>query len=234
MPSTSPKIILFDIDGTVLTCKGAGQMAMEAALTDVFNLQPPFENIPCAGRTDRGIGSSVFATFEQEDCEENRIRFRDSYLSHLPRCLSERNAVLLPGIIELLDALAQYPKVNMSLLTGNYETAATIKLQHFGLHERFEGGVFGDTHAERDRLASDAIEQFSTADGTQLSGEHFLIIGDTPADIQCARAIDASVIAVATGIHDQHTLERSKPDVLLPDLSDTQLAVNAIESLLLS
>lgn len=233
MPLTSPKIILFDIDGTILTCRGAGQKAMEAALTDVFQLKPPFKNIPCAGRTDRGIGKSVFATFQQEDCIENRIRFRDSYLNHLPRCLKEQQAILLPGIVELLDALTDQSEIELSLLTGNYETAAMIKLQHFGLHERFCRGIFGDTHAERDRLATEAVDKFSTDYDTQLSGQHFLIIGDTPADIQCARAINASVIAVATGIHDQKALEQCQPDVLLPDFSNTELAMDAIQKLLL-
>lgn len=232
MSQTSPKIILFDIDGTILTCNGAGQMAMEAALTEVFDLQPPFRNIPCAGRTDRGIGASVFKTFQQQDSEQNRIRFRDSYLSHLPRCLSDRNAVLLPGIIDLLDALNGCTSFDLSLLTGNYEAAATIKLQHFGLQERFAGGVFGDTHAERNQLATEAVEQFSAAQNTQLSGQNFLIIGDTPADIQCARAIDATVIAVATGIHDKAALEQAEPDVLLNDLSNLDATMNAIISLL--
>lgn len=207
-------------------------MAMEAALTDVFSLQPPFQNIPCAGRTDRGIGSSVFAAFDQDDNEQNRIRFRDAYLSHLPSCLTEREAILLPGVIELLDALATSSNVEMSLLTGNYETAAMIKLKHFGLQNRFQGGIFGDVHAERDRLATEAVQQFSAVYDTQLSGENFLIIGDTPADVQCARSIDASVIAVATGIHNLQTLERSEPDVLLPNLSNTKQAVSAIRRLL--
>lgn len=207
-------------------------MAMEAALTEVFDLRPPFQNIPCAGRTDRGIGSSVLKTFQQQDSEQNRIRFRNSYLSHLPRCLSDRNAVLLPGIINLLDALDGHPNIDISLLTGNYEAAAEIKLRHFRLQDRFQGGVFGDTHAERDLLATDAVKQFSAAQGTQLSGRHFLIIGDTPADIQCARAIYAPVIAVATGIHDKAALETAEPDVLLDDLSDTNETIKAIESLL--
>ncbi|MEP3479331.1 MAG: HAD hydrolase-like protein [Fuerstiella sp.] len=232
MPQNSPKIILFDIDGTILRCKGAGQMAMEAALTEVFSLRPPFQNIPCAGRTDRGIGSSVFETFQQQDSEQNRIRFRNSYLSHLPRCLSDCDAILLPGIVELLDALDRDPNIDVSLLTGNYEAAANIKLQHFGLLQRFQGGVFGDTHAERDRLATDAVEQFSAAHGTQLSGHHFLIIGDTPADIQCARAINAPVLAVATGIHNKAALETAEPDVLLNDLSDTNHTMKAIVNLL--
>lgn len=208
-------------------------MAMEAALTEVFALQPPFQNIPCAGRTDRGICESLFATYVLEDSHENQIQFRDSYLSHLPKSLEQCNAVLLPGVVELLNALVGHSEIDLSLLTGNYERAATIKLEHFGLHERFLGGVFGDTHPERNRLATDGVEQFSTTFGKQLSGEHFLIIGDTPADVQCARAIDASVIAVTTGIHDHQTLSDASPDILLNDLSDTQQALNAIESLLL-
>lgn len=234
MSSDSPKIILFDIDGTLLTCRGAGQLAMEAALSDVFDLQPPFQNIPCAGRTDRGIGSSIFQTFQKEDSHENRIQFRDSYLKHLPTYLTQQKATLLPGIAALLDALKDDSRIKLSLLTGNYEVAARIKLQHFGLQQRFQGGVFGDNHADRDRLAIDAVQQFSKAYGKQLSGQNFLIVGDTPADIQCAAAINASVIAVATGIHDQHVLAKAKPDAVLPHFSDTQQTVDAIQSLLIS
>lgn len=232
MPESPSKIILFDIDGTLLTCRGAGQKGMEAALSETFGLQPPFSSIPCAGRTDCGIFSGLLDTFALPNSEQSRTRFRDSYLRHLPDWLHKREAKLLPGVLPLLNQLRGHSQVLSSILTGNYQEAARIKLDHFEIRDRFEEGIYGDHHEERNRLAEDAVDLFSRKLNRRVAGSSFLIIGDTPADIRCARSIGASVIAVATGVHDQKALSAAEPDVLLSDLSDTHQATNAIVRLL--
>lgn len=231
MPESCPKIILFDIDGTLLTCRGAGQKAMEIALNQTFGVQPPFSPIPCAGRTDRAICTSIFQTFEVSDTEPLRKQFRDSYLQHLPDCLRKQNAKLLPGVIPLLNELQSHPEFTVSVLTGNYHEAANIKLDHFAIRDRFQAGIYGDQHGERDRLAEEAVLLFSQNSQMPVPGDSFLIVGDTPADIRCARSIGAKVIAVATGIHRKDTLASAAPDVLLDDLNDIKQVTNSIARL---
>lgn len=231
MPAESPKILLFDLDGTILTCGGAGQLAMERALTAAFGLKPPFANIPCAGRTDKGICGNVFTMFDIDDSPRNRLAFQDAYLEHLPKCLHERRARLLDGTKQLLHVLQRREDLLISVLTGNYQAAATIKLKHFSVSDYFQHGIFGDRHAERNRLAEDALDEFSKRFSQPLSGHHFLVIGDTPADVRCARAIGAKVIAVATGIHSLETLRDAEPDALFSDLSKVQDVIETIDRL---
>ena len=123
---------------------------------------------------------------------------------------------MLAGVVRLLDNLAERDHVRLGLLTGNLRTAARIKLEHYGLHGRFAFGGFGDHHENRNDVAREAVE----AAECDRSDSRFWVIGDTPLDVSCARAIGASVVAVATGLHLREELATHKPDLLLDDLSD--------------
>lgn len=216
-------ILFFDIDGTMLSTGGAGQKAMELALTEEFRLEFPFEDILTAGRTDRGIEDEIFGKYRLPDTPHHRERFMRAYLDRLPECMSELTGALLPGVRELLHALHQRADVRLSLLTGNYCEGAWIKLRHFRIDHYFsaEGaGGFGDHHAHRDDVARLALQTVSQHLERTIPGNDACVIGDTPADIQCARAIGARAAAVATGVYSREQLEPHTPDHLFDDLSD--------------
>lgn len=212
------KVIFFDIDGTLLNSGGAGQRAMEMAITCSLGIDQPFNGILTAGRTDRGIVQEIFGRHQVEDTEQNRDRFRDGYLSWLPRSLTESPGLLLPGIPTLLDGLEQAEDIELSLLTGNYREGASIKLQHYNLDSRFTAGGFGDDEPDRDdvaRAALASVQEFVPG----IKGADTMVIGDTPADIRCARAIGAIAVGVATGHYSYQVLRESAPDLLFDDFS---------------
>lgn len=223
------RILFFDIDGTMLSTGGAGQQAMELALAEEFRIPMPFENIPTAGRTDRGIENDIFCRYGIALTDQNRQRFMRAYLERLPDCLRELPGGLLPGVRELLQQLTERNDVHLSLLTGNYAEGAWMKLQHFGIDHYFgDGGGYGDHHAERNDVAHLAIRSVSDVLQRPVVGAEAVVIGDTPADIRCARAIAARAIAVATGVYSADQLRPHAPDHLFCDLSDTAEVVERL------
>lgn len=220
-------ILLFDIDGTLINSGGAGGAALCAALEEEFNVDRA-EKVRFSGRTDRGIGSDLLRLHGIEDSPENWQRLRDGYLRRLPEYLPQRPGRILPGVSELLGELGSVPRTVMGLLTGNLRTGAEIKLQHFGLNDYFSFGGFGDEHPHRDDVAHSALAAARDALPQQAADEQIWVFGDTPLDIQCARAINARVVAVATGVEPRDELEQAGPDVLLDDLSDTQRVLEIV------
>lgn len=224
-------ILFFDIDGTMLSTGGAGQSAMERALNDEFELSFPFEGVLTAGRTDRGIADEIFSKYGLNDTPAERERFMQSYLERLPEALGTLSGELLPGVYELLNHLHNLPEVHLSLLTGNYVEGAWIKLRHFGIDHFFETGGFGDHHALRDDVARLAAESVRGYLKRELPDGSTCVIGDTPADIRCARAIKARAVAVATGMYSRTELEPHAPDHLFEDLRDTAVVARSLLNL---
>lgn len=229
-PTMSQRIVFFDIDGTLLASGGAGQQAMEGALIDEFRIQVPFEGVLTAGRTDFGIVTEIFARYDIEPSDRQRQRFREAYLERLPECLEAKSGLILPGVLELLARLSERDDLILALLTGNYSRGAWIKLQHFGLDEYFEFGGFGDYHADRDLVAEAARTAAEESLSRTVSGEHCCVVGDTPADIRCARAIGATAVAVATGAYDRDDLHGHQPNHLFDDFSDVTDVLDQMES----
>ena len=221
-------VLFFDIDGTMLSTGGAGQRAMELTLVEEFCIKSPFEGILMAGRTDRGIVNEIFARYSLVDNPEERERFMLSYLHRLPHCLETLPGELLPGVTELLNELHRDDTVHLSLLTGNYVEGAWIKLRHFGIDHYFETGGFGDHHADRDDVARLAVATVRGHLKYNFSDHTACVIGDTPADIRCARAINARAAAVATGMYSVFELQTHKPDHLFADLSDTKTVAQSL------
>lgn len=225
----APQILFFDIDGTMLLTGGAGQRAMELALVEEFRISFPFEGILTSGRTDRGIANEIFEKYQLTDTPAERQRFMESYLERLPGCLYELRGGLLPGVKCLLDELASRDDVVLSLLTGNYAEGAWIKLRHFQIDQYFQFGGFGDDHPHRDDVAREALSATVRRLGGSPNDRRTCVIGDTPADIQCARAIGARAVAVATGTYSSAQLQPHAPDHLFEDLSgDTAIILNAM------
>jgi len=213
-------VCLFDIDGTLLSSGGAGQHAMEQALADVFGVHGPYHDIPAAGRTDWAITRDLFAFHQLEVNDEQWRKFIDSYLGRLPDALSLKSGSVLPGVFPLLEALNERDDVVLGLLTGNLEVGARLKLEHYDIFRYFRFGGYGDAHHHRDdvaRLAHAAAREHLAG---ELHADRVWVIGDTPADVQCGRAIGAKVLAVATGIHSLDELEPTKPDHLRDSLAD--------------
>jgi len=226
------KVIFFDIDGTLLSTGGAGQAALEHAVADAFSIDAPFSGVLTSGRTDRGIVDELLSRYGVENTEDNRQRFRSAYLKRLPDTLAQSPGRLLPNVDDVLNRLHQADDCSLSILTGNYAEGAWIKLRHYQIDRYFRFGGFGDDLAERDDVARAAVKAAASALNKSIEGADTLVIGDTPADIRCARAIGAQVIAVATGAYSTEDLEAHSPDHLLADFSASDDVVSRIRELL--
>lgn len=214
------RVILFDIDGTLISTGGAGRDALNSAMTAEFAVDFPFR-VDLSGRTDRGICRELFEAHAIEHTPENWDRFRNAYLIGLEQHLVTRQGYVLPGVPELIAGLRAAPGVALGLLTGNVREGARRKLSHYRLEEHFNFGGFGDHHHERDDVAREALAAAKAHCGDHVCGDHVWIIGDTPLDIRCARAIGAKVIAVATGSFSVEELYAHQPDLAVEDLSQT-------------
>lgn len=220
-------VILFDIDGTLLHSGGAGQAGIERALELAFGVTAPTDGIPTAGRTDRGIGRDLIRFHGLEESETTHARLQQTYLSVLPQELAGRQGIVYPGVRELLNRLSRRNDVRLGLLTGNYREAAWQKLRHFGLAEHFAFGGFGDDHADRDDVARQALAAAAEHHAPHtISRDKLWVIGDTPADVRCGRAIEARVIAVATGLYSFAELQKTEPDHLFADFSDVEAVLS--------
>lgn len=222
-------ILLFDIDGTLIHANGAGRRAIYLALVEAFGLAKPNLEIDFAGRTDLYIAQRIF---EQNNIDPTPAHFQklvSTYLTYLPSSLAQTGGQVLPGVIDLLEHLAEDDRFQLALITGNIEQGARQKLSHFDIDHYFAIGAFGDQDEHRADLARRAKalvhDQWSTGDPV----ESIIIIGDTVHDIHCARAIGAKCIAVETGFSPRDALQPLKPDALIKDLT---LGLEAIQQLL--
>lgn len=214
-------ICLFDIDGTLLSSGGAGKAAMEAALAAEFGVPADSAKVPYSGRTDRAITRDLFRLYGVAETPENWQRFRAAYLRLLPDCLACHQGKVLPGIAALLEHLAARSHFVLGLLTGNIRDGARLKLGHYGLFQHFAFGGFGDEHYDRDDVAREALAAVTRhLAGRAHHPDRLWVIGDTPLDVRCARAIGGKAVAVATGWHTLEQLAAEQPDVLLTDLAD--------------
>lgn len=213
-------VFLFDIDGTLLLSGGAGKAALEDALAEEFGMRGTIEKLSLSGRTDRAIVTDLLRASGLEDSPENHRRLIAAYLRHLPGCLTRLRGQVLPGVVALLEALRIRENTAVGLLTGNTRAGAGIKLGHFGLAGHFAFGGYGDEHHDRDEVAREALEAVRRLLGGGLDPRRVRVIGDTPHDVRCARAIGARAVAVATGWHGREELRACAPDVLLDDLRD--------------
>lgn len=182
-----------------------------------------------AGRTDRAIARDLFQQHGIDDLPNHWQRLLQSYLRRLPLALSGHQGQILPGVAECLVRLRQRSDTVIGLLTGNAREGARLKLEHYRLFHHFAFGAFGDHHVERNAVAHDALDAAHRHTGNTLDLNRVWVIGDTPADIHCARAIGAKAVAVMTGWHSQEQLTAEGPDLLLKDLSDPEPWLSAWE-----
>ncbi|MFO7783521.1 MAG: HAD family hydrolase [Thermodesulfobacteriota bacterium] len=212
------KLVLFDIDGTLINPAGAGTRSANAAFLDIFEIEEAFAGIRMAGKTDIRIMKEGLAANRilLEDGIMGRILSR--YLLHLEREIKTPEKRLMPGVEEVLEVLERREDVHLGLLTGNIEQGARIKLAPFSLNERFPCGAFGDDHEDRDRLLPIAARKFRALKGLDVPPADCIVVGDTPADVRCAKLHGATAVAVATGPYDLETLMRTEADYAFEDL----------------
>jgi phosphoglycolate phosphatase len=225
MPKT---LILWDIDGTILHSGGAGMKALEASLHDVFGVSGSLVGIDFAGRTDPWIIRQIFARFGIEHSSDNLARYIDGYIGILPSVLAKSNARILPGVAKILGQAAEHPGVVQGLLTGNLRRGAETKLGFHGLWGFFPIGAFADDSETRNELGPHALRRAKGHWGLDFPPERVWIVGDTPHDIACARAVGARSMAVATGSSKAAELAGHEPDVVLESLDDTDAFWRAI------
>jgi len=211
------RTILFDIDGTLIRTSGAGKLAMELALRQAFGVPEVRDVVPYAGRTDRAIGYDLLREHQLDPTEAHYDRLQAAYLQELPGCLQSLGGVVCPGVPALLDVLHARRDIRLGLITGNTRAGAQLKLEHFALWDYFPTGGFGDRHADRNLVARDALRAMQQHHQVDIAPESVWILGDTPLDIQCARAIGAKVLAVGTGWHPPEMLQEA--DRVFADLN---------------
>lgn len=217
------KLILFDIDGTLLMTNGAGKNALYFAFREVFEIENPKVDVDFGGRTDRSLARELFSINGIELSDKNILTLYESYLAKLADALSKSNAYLLPGVLELVSELHKHADIAIGLLTGNIRQGAYMKLAHLEIDEYFKFGGFGDDHESRDEIARSGVAQAEQYLGKSFSSADVFVIGDTPHDVSCSRAIGAKSIAVTTGYASKEAILAEKPDIIVEDLSNKAL-----------
>lgn len=222
MAGESQKLtVLWDIDGTLMLTGGAGITAMKQTLHRLLGVTD-YPELEYHGRTDYAIVRDLFSKLDLP-FEKHFRAFRQLYHVQLASCLKESKGGLLPGVPDLLRVMLEDQRCSLGLLTGNAREAAQLKLAAYGVEHFFEFGGYGDHHLERDDVAREAKAAAAEKLGLEFHPERVVVIGDTPADVKCGRAIGARVVAVATGGCSLERLAESKPDFLVSNLAELSL-----------
>jgi phosphoglycolate phosphatase-like HAD superfamily hydrolase len=194
-----PTIALFDIDGTLVSCGGAGRAAMERAFADLLG-RSDVGGFPYGGMTDRAIVRAATRAAGRHDDDETLDALLGRYVGHLETELGSTHPFrVLDGVLALLDALTGHAHVAVGLGTGNLEIGARLKLSRGALWDRFGFGGYGSDHEDRGRLLAVGAARGAAKLGVHVGAARVVVIGDTPRDVHAGRAIGADVIAVATG-----------------------------------
>jgi phosphoglycolate phosphatase len=213
------KLLLFDIDGTLLDSGGAGSRSLDLAFLDMFSIESAFKDIQMAGKTDMQIIREALSSHGLYSDNGIVPRMLESYCIHLANEIQNHQKSLKPGVTELLDVLNAMEGVSLGLLTGNIEAGARIKLGAFGLNDYFPAGAFGSDHEDRNMLLPLAVDRFRKLTWKDIQFGDCVIIGDTPRDVECARPYGAATVAVATGPYGLDQLASTGAGLVLPDLT---------------
>jgi phosphoglycolate phosphatase-like HAD superfamily hydrolase len=225
------RLLLFDVDGTLVSARGAGRRAIGRALEAVYGATGPIATYDFRGKTDPQIVFDLMGTvgFPASLVEERLTRFYDRYVEDLREEIGRGGGVsLMPGVSELVRRLHERADAVLGLLTGNIEAGARIKLDPTGLLPHFRVGAYGSDAADRARLPAVAALRAEALAGGTISPDRVVIIGDTPLDIACARAFGACAVSVATGGHRVEELAAHAPDFLFADLADVGAVLAAL------
>ncbi len=232
-----PQVILFDIDGTLLSTGGAGMKAFHSTIENNYPSQLKkcggSLTLDMAGSTDYGLVIEIFEALGIEDSATERESFFAQYIHCLEHNLSDPSYIgsLMPGITELLERLsyeANNGKLILGLLTGNIAAGAALKLKKHRVDKYFCFGAYGDDHHDRNELGPIALKRGGSYHELELARAPVTVIGDTPKDIYCARAMAAQAVAVSSGSISHQELANYDPDVLFKDFTDYEDAYRRI------
>ena len=222
-------LLLWDIDGTLAHSGGGGEQALLLMIRELYG-RDLGNKLPVVlqGRTDTSIARDVLSYLGIPFTPGEEIRYRAAYLAALPRTLPTVNSYVHVGIREALDAVHAHPEIHQALLTGNLKEGARLKLTHLDLWRYFEFGAFADDSHIRDELGPFALRRAKETLGIDFPPERVFVIGDTPHDIACGKAIGAMTIAVATGNFSVEELAALNPTHVFKDFSNTQALLKVI------
>ena len=226
------KLVLFDIDGTLVLTGGAGVRAMTRACEELIGHADLLRGIPVAGRTDWIILHDALARMGRELDDGLFAALRDRYVALLREEIAHRGTgvkAVLPGIPELVQSLHEREDVCLALLTGNFEEGARIKLEYFDLWKYFRCGAYGDDAKDRNALVAFAVDRAAACGLPTVAPRDVFVVGDTPHDIACARYSGGVGVGVATGGYTVGQLKDAGADVVFSDLSDTSAFLELLE-----
>ncbi len=213
------KLLLWDIDGTILHTGKAGETALGRAMEKLYGINRGLQGLEIAGRTDKWIVEQLLGRDGKPNGLAEVGQFLDVYVELLADELPRRNGGLHPGVLGILEEAHQRPELVQALLTGNIEKGARLKLTRYGVNHFFDFGAFADDSSIRNELGPHAKRRAEEKHGEDFSPERIFVIGDTPHDVACARAIGAKAIAVATGSFTKRQLKDCGADAVFTDLA---------------
>ncbi len=227
--SNGHRLVLFDIDGTLLSAGRAARESVLTALREVYGWSGSADSHDFSGKTDpQIIRELIVDAVGDARCEAQLARALDVYLEELSRRLTPEAVVAKPGVRELLERLAAEPGVTLALLTGNLEPGARLKLEPPGFNSYFPFGAFGSDSADRYELPAIAVARARERTGIDFSGKSIVVIGDSVHDVGCGKSLGVRTVAVATGPTPAERLAAQKPDVLFESFADVDRAAEAI------
>ena len=226
MEFDSQRLILFDVDQTLVSLRGGSAKALSSAFEEVHGIPNAFLGMTFAGGLDLPLMREMYLKWnlapKDLDAVPDLTDFKSVYFRHLRELLNTwTDGEVCPGVPVLLEALASEPDVQLGLETGNFRESAFIKLRRFGLDSYFEEGGFGGEHMNRSEVVASAIVACQERSGRTNSNDQIFAVGDTPSDIRAGRANQVRTLAVATGHFDAEELCQHHPNHLLKDLSNT-------------
>jgi phosphoglycolate phosphatase len=224
------RLVLFDIDGTLVSAGGVSSRALARSLRDAFGTEGETATYDYSGKTDPQIVRDLMrgAGFGDADIDARMAAVLEDYRGRLAASLRPEHVVAKPGVPAVVAALAERTEVTLALLTGNLEPCARVKLEPVSLNAAFPFGAFGSDHEDRYELPARAVARALEATGWSFTGKDVVIIGDSIHDVLCGRSLGVRAVAVATGKTSRERLAAEDPDALLDDLSDTDAAMRAI------
>jgi phosphoglycolate phosphatase len=227
------KLILFDIDGTLLLIDSLADLAFRAMTRDVYGLECTFREISYAGKTDPAIMEEVL-TLHGVDTATIRGRYAASvekYCSYFDYYAGKNffQVTIYPGVIPLITELQKMPEMHLAILTGNLEYTGWRKLELAGLKHYFTFGAFGSDAKVRSELVGVAVQRAIENCGVVFSGKSIVIIGDSPHDVECGKPCGVTSIAVATGHSSHEELKNHEPDYAFKDLGNYEKVIEAIK-----